>query len=459
LNTLVAHQEANAKQVEIKQIATNTSTAWASRIGDWSVKRMALEREQSSDAPGVQDYEGKPRPLALDWEIIGNVPRYLRLPWMQELDAQFRSTQSALQRLTTEIQAANTLFSPTAEEASAAQRALSDIEACARIGCKSLERLDVIGSRASGLATALSDLDLNFVSKDSAQKAHADPLTVLWRYIRFGMPQRDLILASYYAKQARVPIIVGTHAPTGLEFQIQNATTGYGSLELVKGLRAEWPTLQALFKVLKQALQMRGLCKGQHGGLTSYPLLNMIVVSLKLHQNQTDSHDCGKQLLQFLRFWSEIDFYTTGITHHPSRYLLGRLSKYEKDNPLTARNAIDLITQDPIAAVPVKFDVRKNLADIHEGRDHFRMTLHDPANPYNDLGRSAYYIKHIQATLMSMHQKLKEDMSEWDRQIRAEGQAEERPVALLRSLIEGDYSIYNMHRRRLCVPKKEEAAA
>ncbi|KAJ9663371.1 hypothetical protein H2198_000888 [Neophaeococcomyces mojaviensis] len=455
LNTLVAHQKANAQQIEIKEIATDASSLWVSKIGDWSYKRMALEKENTLEVQGPLDYEGKPRPLALDWEIIGDVPRYLRLPWMKELDAKGASTEPALQRLKSEIQAADTFFSPTAEEADAAQRALSDIESCVKKATKGLERLDLIGSRASGLATALSDLDLNFVPKDSVQQPHTSPLTKVWRHIRFVRPQGGPILASYYAKQARVPIIVGTHGSTGLEFQIQNATTGYGSLELVKGLRAEWPTLQALFKVLKQALQMRGLCKGQHGGITSYPLLNMIVVSLKLHQGHTNPHDSSKQLLEFLRFWSEIDFYATGITHHPSKYLWSRLGKYDKENPLTAFNAIDLITQDPIAAIPVQFDVRKNLIDIHEGRDHFRMTLHDPANPYNDLGRSAHLIKHIQATFMVMHEKLKEDMSNWDQRIRVDGQAEVRPVSLLRSLIEGDYSIYNMHRRRLCPPKQE----
>lgn len=459
--TLRAHRKANQESVLIRK--RNTIGGNHVPVSPRQVKNEALhlglDRDEKQDCGKRPEYEGKSRGLSLDWDIIGDVARYLGEPWMKSLDDQGISRESAVERLSKEIRAADAFFTPTAREVAAAKRAVKDIESFVTTGDESIARLDLIGSRASGLAMPLSDLDLNLLPYDTLERsnenASSEALRALHKRMRFGKPknQHPDIQTMYFAAKARVPIIVGLHGPTGLEFQIQSASTGYGSLETIRCMAAEYPTLTALFKVVKQMLKMRSLADGSHGGLTSYPLLIMIAVSLKQNAAQTDPYDVGSHLLHFLELYSKLDFYSTGITHAPSRHLRtsttdATAASFFADEQ-TALSTIGLVTQDPVGAVPMLFDSGHKLRLIHGRQDNFMMTLHDPANPYNDLGRSAYLIKHIQATFLNVYSELKECMSSWDRQIRAEGQAPAKPPSLLRPLIQGDYSMYNLERKRL----------
>lgn len=463
--TLQAHQRANKESVIIRHTRTTSPpNAIPPRLRNPNpVQTIGLHlnllREGTRRGRAQwEEYEGKIRPLSLDWEIVGDVSGRLRAPWLNELSSGQHSRDFAAMRLNAEIKAADLFFSPSQAECKATDQAIKDLESFVLRKGPSGGRLDVIGSRASGLVTPLSDLDLNLVVEGSADEPtnsrQTDALRSLFKSMRWHRDDDSQFTTSYFAAAARIPIIVGLHA-SGLEFQIQSASSGYGSLEVVKCLCAEYPTVKALFKIIKQALKMRGLADGAHGGLTSYPLINMIAVSIKKHAARTNPVDAGKHLLQFLQYWSTIDLYKTGITHIPSTFLLDdhhhhqqTLDDFFADTP-SALHSIDLVTRDPVGARPVEFDVRKSLPEIHTGQHNFMMTLHDPANPYNDLGRSAATIKHIQATFLDMHAKLRRDISAWDSRVRAQGDAGEQPPSLLRSLIEGDYTLYNMERKRL----------
>ncbi|KAK5092242.1 hypothetical protein LTR70_001950 [Exophiala xenobiotica] len=458
--TLRAHRKANKEAVLIRKRNTvgGNHVPVPPRQIENEALHLDLDRDEKQDYGKRPEYEGKSRGLSLDWDIIGDVARYLGDPWMRSLDDQGISRESAVERLSKEIRAADAFFTPTAKEVAAAKRAVKDIESFVTTGDEGIG-LDLIGSRASGLAMPLSDLDLNLLLHErperSNENASLEALRALHKRMRFGKlkNQHPAIQTIYFAAKARVPIIVGLHGPTGLEFQIQSASTGYGSLETARCMAAEYPTLTALFKVIKQMLKMRSLADGSQGGLTSYPLLIMIAVSLKQNAAQTDPYDVGSHLLHFLELYSKLDFYSTGITHAPSRHLGtspkdATAASFFADEQ-TALSTIALVTQDPVGAVPMLFDPRHKLRLIHGRQDNFMMTLHDPANPYNDLGRSAYLIKHIQATFLNVYSELKECMSSWDRQIRAEGQAPAKPPSLLRPLVHGDYSMYNLERKRL----------
>lgn len=464
--TLRAHRKANQDSVIIRKRNTLSGRyeAGPRTKRDYAAVHVELDRAEhpsSNKRKQFQEYEGKSKGLSLDWEIIGNgIARYMGQPWMRSLDEKGPSRDSSKERLSKEIRAADAFFTPTQKEVAAARRAVNDIESVVRASDGTFHRLDLIGSRASGLATPLSDIDLNCLTSDDPGQAEIQPnvaikaLGVLFKNMRFGKrADEDVIMTSYFAAKARIPIIVGVHSPTGLEFQIQSASSGYGTLETVKCLSAEYPTLTALFKILKQMLKMRGLADGRHGGLTSYPLLIMIAVSLKQNAAQTDPYDVGLHLLQFLDFYSTLDFYNTGITHTPSRHVTTSSANAAAEsfytNEQTALSTIDLVTQDPIGAIPMLFNVKHKLDVVHEPKNDFMMTLHDPANPYNDLGRSAHMIKHIQATFMDIRSKLRKEMSLWDRDIRAGGQSQSRPSSLLHPLIKGDYSMYNLERTRV----------
>lgn len=470
--TLQAHQKANQESIIIRHTRTNTP------YGHYIQRKtpvptigahLDLEREDVQEGRGQwEDYIGKVRPLSLDWEVIGSISRNLSVPWMNNLNKTPSSRESAAARLSEEIRAADLYFTPSQAEWEVTNKAVRSLESFVLSADPAHLQLDIIGSRASGLATPLSDLDLNLVLADT----HEDPgistsrlatnrvLINLFRIMRWKQSDHGQFNTAYFASAARVPIIVGTHV-CGLEFQIQSASSCYGSLEVVKHLCAEYPTVRALFKIIKQSLKMRGLSDGHHGGLTSYPLINMIAVSLKMNARKTDAFDFGKHLLQFLEYWSTIDLYKTGITHIPSTYLSDTTSSTDPSTffktPENAEETISLITQDPVGSRPLEFDVRRALHPIHTPQNNFMLTLHDPANPHNDLGRSAYAIKHIQATFADMLGRLKGDMSEWDRRGRIEMEGgtvagemvEADRESLLRGLIGGDYSLYNMERKRV----------
>lgn len=465
--TLRAHREANRDSIIIRKRKSSGAGNVPSSHFKVPNEALRLELDRDTKQKGSrnvnrrrqEEYQGQIRGLAMDWEIIGDIARYMAHPWMRSLYEQGETRDLAVERLSKEIRAADAFFTPTAKEVTAAARAVKDIESAVTTASPLFAKLDLIGSRASGLATPLSDLDLNLLANHrpgrSSENSSTDTLSVLFRTMKFGKKkvENPTIETSYFAANARVPIIVGLHGPSGLEFQIQSASSGYGTLETVKCLAAEYPTLTPLFKILKQTLKMRGLADGARGGLTSYPLLIMIAVSLKQNAARSDPYDVATHLLQFLEFYSELDFYNTGITHTPSNHLklpatnVTAASQFADEE--TALATISLVTQDPVGAIPMLFDTKHKMTMIHRPKNNFMMTLHDPANPYNDLGRSAYWIKHIQATFMDIHSKLKELMFKWDACIRAEGQTTKTPPSLLSPLIRGDYSMYNLERTRL----------
>ena len=476
-DTLRAHRKANEESILIRKRNTARDSTSPNKpyTKPYKLNSDAVHLDLDRDEKEVSshpDYEGKIRGLSFDWEVLNEIGRDLSQPWMKLLDSDdsTRVRDSAADRLSKEIRAVDALFTPSAKEVEAAKLAVKDIQSAVittDTGDVSSSKLDLIGSRASGLTTPLSDLDLNLVLgetlKPSSDNASFRALAELANRLKYGdnkqrgkkKHRNPAIQVSYFASKARVPIIVGLHAPTGLEFQIQCASTGYGSLETVKLLAAEYPTITALFKVIKQMLKMRGLADGSKGGLSSYPLLIMIAVALKQDVAQSNPYDIGSHLLHFLKFYSRLDFYKEGITHVPSKHLLILDSDATAESFFTKQKAlgsIDLITQDPVGAIPMLFNRRHTLHEIHRFDNSFKMTLHDPANPYNDLGRSAYQIKHVQATFLDLSVRLKERMSEWDRNIRAYGEPTKHGVkpSLLSPLLRGDYSMYNLERNRLC---------
>lgn len=453
------------RQMRIKSSSDDAKNSSRVRLFDGARLQLARENPPLTRKTERNEYEGTYRGLAPDWVKLGYLPRKLRLPWWKDGENP-SSSESAKQRLSTEIRLVDEFFSPTAEEASVAAQIHKDLEEYTAHYFEPFVRFDLIGSRAAGFAGPFSDLDLNMVVKDADGHERVDisdrrVLAKLYRVLRWPFPKirkpgPSLFAINSIVSGARVPIIAGTHLPSGLEFQIQTASSGYGSLEVMKGLAAELRSLRALFKVLKQTLKMRGLTMGQ-GGVTSYPLLNMIAVSLKLYPGHLYPYDLGTNLLRFLDFWCDIDLYKTGITHMPSHYIHQGIQDsfnpseelYQQfNNEALAQRLIADVTRDPVGARPVLFEVTKSLGEIHRGKNDFMLTLHDPANPYNDLGKSAFWIKHVQATFLDLRRNLRLSMSKWDKRMRDGDQIDE-PPNLLGHFIEGDYTNFTVERKRL----------
>lgn len=451
--TLQHHRDYNAESVVIKKInSQHKGDSYLLQAAEdfHGARHVALEREAPANDTRWADYAGEVRTLTPDWAIVDDLPTSVRQPWMIWMNRQGPVETVGIRRLSNEIEAANQYLSPSSQEAKAASAAFADIQKIVLDLMPSISKVDLIGSRQSQLSHPLSDLDINLVLREESGTASASVLRQLYRLLRF-VPARSnhkrVLSPRNHAIRARVPLIMLCHLPTGLECQIQCANSGYGSLEVARGLRAEFPSIEPLFRVIRQMLRMRGLSDGQRGGLTSYPVLNMIAISLKMHASRTASDHVGQQLLDFLRFYSEADFYSHGITYLASQ-ALRRADKGSTREMLEKDGVSELVAQDPVGSVPVLFDVRRNLRDVHKARNSYQMVLHDPANLYNDLGCSAYLIKHVQETFRVVREDLLKNMLTYERALRTATGADNK-LSLLAPIIGGDYSLFQLDRSRL----------
>ncbi|EXJ59687.1 hypothetical protein A1O7_03833 [Cladophialophora yegresii CBS 114405] len=486
-NTVRAHREANREPVVRKIYKKGQSVRIEDHDGGLPALKVKVPQKKSGlfkriDLASVTALRGTSRDLDALWRIKDtekNPPLHYRLPWLRHLDSpDSLPPLSAIERLTAEICAFEKYSSPSEEEQAAANDALNDIIECVK-GTDAGLIVDVIGSRATNLADSLSDLDINVSSPDQCvildEPAMEAPFKVLDKlYKTLRKPSKTTnqsvshrIETHYYLKTARIPILLCRHKPTGLPIQIQSTPRTFDSREYVKASLREYPTLRSLFKVLKQLLQMRGLTVGSHGGITSYPLLQMIVATLKFSEARFHPADVGNQFLFFLDFYSDIDFSTHGISIEPLELFsksVGRASD-RGEEPDNGRDG----PESPNKAHESQYDVtfkgrtrRRSLKSMD-----YLMTLQDPANPINDLGKSCFQIKDVQETFIAIRATLKRAMAQWDVPSRASARSGGQSVvrSLLESCVGGDYRIYEHERDDLCrlgrrsLHKLEEAAA
>lgn len=415
-------------------------------------KRLDPRSESKPDA-----LTAKYKDLTFQWKPTAgqHTPTARLIPWVNHYPTPVKPFDSAALHLTNEIKAFDLYASHNQQEQEAADAAIRDLK---KVILDFNHHLDihVIGSRATDTADVLSDIDVNVCLPltPSSAKSKMDPLLVLdglarsiqkWSYSHQG--QQCPIEVVYHVKSAVVPIISCRHRSTGLPVQIQSTLQAFDSSLSVKSFLREFPTLRSLFKVLRQTLLIRGLNNGAHGGLTSYPLLNMIVASLKMSESKISPDDAGAQLLSFLDMYSDINFDTTGISTRPLGYFPKRaLGKKRDSEPITAS---DLYHRE--------LDGQASIRRVAK-RDGHILAFQDPANPTNNLGRSATRIRDIQKTLIRLRGQLRQAMQDWDnRLVHSSEQGSDRTTtappnkaqSLLRPLLEADYHVYEQERKAL----------
>ncbi|EXJ85167.1 hypothetical protein A1O3_05842 [Capronia epimyces CBS 606.96] len=445
-------------QPELRQFFNHLSQHVQEKKRKRAVKKVAIPRVASvhhaSGRDGFVEEIGTSHELTGLWRLNDGeqtIPTPDRLPWLAYLSEPHTWT-SAVDRLSAEIRAFEQYVAPSEEEQLVSETALQDLIQTIKYADENLD-VDVIGSRATGTADPLSDLDVNVsrprtptsMNKIQNPKQILDLIDRAFRgthdKIKLGVRPIEVI---YNLKTAKVPILLCRHKLSGLPIQIQCTPRTYDSTEYVKAFLKEYPTLRGLFKVLKQLLLMRGLTVGSHGGLTSYPLLNMIVASLKFSEGKFHPLDAGKQLLFFLDMYSEIDFSSQGISTHPLQYFPKRGGSKRKLPPTVAQDA------SLGESFPLELAGQRQMSN-YGAKSAYLMTLQDPANPFNDVGRSAYLIKDVQATLISIRGKLNEALEEWDQSCLDSDspQTSSRPQALLEPCIGADYRVYGQERADL----------
>jgi len=408
-----------------------------------------------------QNGQGCPRDLTVQWKPSKPLRRNDQFPWLP-WSHRFQTPlwRSPYARLECEIRAFDAYFSPSPVEKRAADVARNDIEQAIRSADPDL-RIDLIGSRATGLAGPISDIDLNISSPaDRSANHHGDPnkaagiLTSLYRTMRRQYKQKlkeepatPAVLPLYHVHRAAVPIITGLHRPTGLPFQIQCTSDSYESMEYTKSFLKEHPTLLCLFRVIKQMLAMRGLCSGQSGGLTAYPLLNMIVAALKFSEGEIPPTQAGAQLMYFLDMYIDIDFESHGISIIPLQYFPKRT---------VAHRSIPSRSMKHLEGPPVHRNDRfleavaaRKLLSIPRPGYPYMMTLQDPANPYNDLGKGTHQIRDMQETFIVLRESLLRALERYGKDTEHANFNHAGYPPLLGACLGGDYSIFQHERDEL----------
>jgi non-canonical poly(A) RNA polymerase PAPD5/7 len=379
------------------------------------------------------------------------------MPWLSHIDTDpANAPLSAIERLGVEIQAFERYCTPSVEEQEAVDNVLDELKRVVRKHDGTLV-VDVIGSRATGLAEPLSDLDINIFSSENPDVADTESSRkVLNRLYKRLRSERRLFRDLTYIKQAKVPIVLGQHKLTGIPVQFQSTPRSQPTREYVQSAMIKHPTLKPLFKIFKQALQMRGLTVGSSGGISSYPLLNMIVASLQFSASKSPHANVGNDFMAFLSFYSHFDFGKHGISSNPLElFKKGAASHWEADTDQEATQQLTtkMGTYDNSKSHKTSHTVpRKRLKG-------YRMTLQDPTDPLNDLGKSCTQIQDIQETFMAIRTAIRASMALWDRKSRvANPSGWNTRFAILKPCLIGDYRTYEHERADLRTFARNAAA-
>jgi hypothetical protein len=394
-----------------------------------------LRRQSGRKPDGARLANVGKMPLpAPEWDAA-NTAAHFRTPWLQSVEHPEMKRQASGDRLAAEMHAFNRYFTPSSAEQTAVTEAVIDLEKHLpiRLGCS---RLEVIGSRASGLASALSDIDVNILNESDERpdvvndrEKSLQALKHLARNIRRCLTPQGIMArcfsVPFLVQRARVPILTVQHLPTGLELQIQQSNQAYNTTQYAKAFVREYPNLLVLFRVLRQTLAIRGLNDGSSGGFSSYTLLNLLLASLRAQEAQGGGEDISSQLLHFLQFIPAINFRSTGIV----------VSPFE----LVARG--------------------KDLPYDNRGYDLY---VQDAADPTNILGKSTTRLRDIQSLLVVLRAELLDNMIMWDQaeQSESEGTSSSQyalPRSLLGSLLEANYSMFQLNRATLLRAREKGA--
>lgn len=300
-------------------------------------------------------------------------------------------------------------------------------------------QVETFGSQATGLSMPNSDIDLriadptvynrpyqgDFEDKEAkrvwaAETAQLRKTTMIshLRAIQSLIAKHEDFDKVEINDTAFVPLVKAVHKHTGLKIQIVASKDTSASRAAIKKYLAEYPTLKPLFMVLKTVLHLRNLSDPWYGGVGSYTLFMMCVAALKHSDAQQQEKQEAQQnsnnalyhslkqrslshdFLHTLNFWANIDTTKVAVSVDPFAVFAKKVRQDWRD--ILARK-----TDQSLFA-------RHHLAIPHPKKPYI-LHLQDPAEPYNNLGRSALAIKDIQATFTKLYDDLTWEMQDPDR--------------------------------------------
>jgi len=300
-------------------------------------------------------------------------------------------------------------------------------------------QVEPFGSQATGLSMPNSDIDIRIF--DPAVDGHpyqGDPedkeAKRAWatettqnrksimishlRNIQSALAKHEDFEKIESNESAFVPLIKAVHKHTGLKIQIVASKDTSASRDAIKKYLAEYSTLKPVFMVLKTTLHLRNLSDPWYGGVGSYTLFMMCVAALKhsdaqkqekQEQDQNSNtalyhslkqRSLSHDFLHTLNFWGNLDTTKVAISVDPFAVFAKKVRQDWRD--IIARKSDKSLFARHHLAVPLP-------------KKPYILHLQDPAEPYNNLGRSALAIKDIQATFAKLYDDLLWEMQDPER--------------------------------------------
>ncbi|KAF2746985.1 hypothetical protein M011DRAFT_477801 [Sporormia fimetaria CBS 119925] len=278
----------------------------------------------------------------------------------------------------------------------------------------SYNRLELFGSTKLGLALALSDIDLRLCPATElfhqrgkeAGKAKRQHLLNILKTLQVAF-ERDSNYEDSQFLTSRYPLVRTLDKTTGLEVQIVLGHSSRARNRRMLKYMAEYPYLQDLYVLLKSTLEVRLLTNVFMGGIGAYPLFMMIIASLQMNPPSAPTSAAG--LLSFLEFWSTFDT-SQGLSVSGPPFTFDKVAepivtpprRFKPDNSAVATV---LTFEKPLSQPkPPKRPLPTWL-----------LSLRDPSNAHNDLGRKFASIKHFQATCQHLLSHLRAQLATTDR--------------------------------------------
>ncbi|EME42275.1 hypothetical protein DOTSEDRAFT_97909, partial [Dothistroma septosporum NZE10] len=295
--------------------------------------------------------------------------------------------------LSLEIQRFEQYMTPTSVERAARQAIADELkgfitatlmrEEPRKTGC------ELFGSEKTGLALPISDIDVRLWDISGRPAARmSNRMDVLYRAIL----KSDKYIVPTLRNSGSYPIINCQHRESGIDIQIVASNDTTRQQEVMTQYLSAIPYLRPLFYVVRTMFAMRGLLEVYTGGLGSYGSFVLLLAALNrtLGDRHQRSHSAAVQLRRFLHFYSEavIDPRKHGVAVFPhSRFL-----KHDADRQYQVYNSLAQRRGDFVRAGQWTMCQRRPLQP-------WLLTLQDPADATNDLGKRSIAIKHILKTI------------------------------------------------------------
>ncbi|MCJ1326454.1 hypothetical protein MMC10_003118 [Thelotrema lepadinum] len=340
---------------------------------------------------------------------------------------------SGEERLNREIRAFEEYLRPTRTEIRSVEHCIQVVH---KVASQVLpgKRLAVHGSRDTGLAGPLSDIDFNIENSDSENGAEA--VTSLsdasyiqggeraLKHLRRGLERdRSFDCLNIIKGKNRLVVLEGRHRGSGLDIDIVQRRKEYGG-EFAKRYQAQYPQLRPLHVLLSQFLKNVGF-NSYNGGIGSYGLYTMILTALTHAREHFEAEELGRQLLHVLDFWARANLLEDGYAADPP-CIFSKYGPYSTSNSYHGSDGI-------------KFLIKYNRQQLKGGTHLYRLCLQDPANPFNDVGRSARKVRDIQDHFRKAFDGINHAVQTWDRHTAEERSNVADPMILLRDLLDTDW--------------------